>query len=126
MFNNIGGKIKGLTKLICWICIAACVIIGLVVMLSEDEYIVLGLAIMVVGALLSWVGSFLLCGYGELIYRVTRIDKVLNGGGKDGSADDEGSGVASNAKETKLNELKRLRDNGVITDEEYDETIKKL
>lgn len=74
MFDNIGGKIKGLASFICWVGIIACVIIGIVMIVSatsgyrtDSEMVFLGIVTMIVGSLLSWVGSFVLYGFGELV-----------------------------------------------------------
>lgn len=74
MFNNIGGKIKTLTRVVCWIGIAASVIGGVVCMFDDEA--LLGLAVIVGGALASWVGSFVLYGFGELVENVTVIAEL--------------------------------------------------
>lgn len=74
MFTNIGGKIKTLTKVICWIGIAASVIGGVVCM--ADDEVLLGLAVIVGGALASWLGSFFTYGFGELVENVTVIAEL--------------------------------------------------
>lgn len=71
MFSNIGGKIKALAKVICWLGIIAAVIAGIVQLAVGAT--VTGLLTMVFGALGSWVGSFLLYGFGELIDKTTLI-----------------------------------------------------
>ena len=65
MFDDIGGKIQGLAKVICWIGIIICIIIG-IVLISDDEAGI-GFAVIIVGSLLSWVSSFTLYGFGELV-----------------------------------------------------------
>ena len=74
MFDNIGGKIQGLAKVICWIGIIASVIAGIVMIYdatsryyTDTELVWLGIAVAIVGSLLSWVGSFVLYGFGELV-----------------------------------------------------------
>jgi len=84
MFNNIGEKIKGLAKTICWIGIIFGIIIGFVIMsgasaissgLSDfgvDSEIgaggfLAGLIVMGIIGLISWLGSLVLYGFGELI-----------------------------------------------------------
>lgn len=67
MFNNIGSKIKGLASVICFGGIILCIIIGIVVAALDEDLILAGFAIMILGALLSWVSSFVLYGFGELI-----------------------------------------------------------
>ena len=81
MFNNIGVKIKGLAKFICWAGIVICIIAGIIMLVqAKDAYsgvrptlILIGLAIMIIGSLLSWIGSFLLYGFGELVDNSSKI-----------------------------------------------------
>ncbi len=64
MFDNIGGKIKTLAQVICWLGIIASVITGF----SMWRYSFgSGLLMMILGGLSSWVGSFLIYGLGQLI-----------------------------------------------------------
>lgn len=77
MFKNIGKKIKILAKVVCWIGIIASVIMGLIIMF--DAYsLVGGLFAAAVGALSSWIGSFLLYGFGELVDNTSEIAKKLD------------------------------------------------
>ena len=86
MFNNIGAKIKGLAKFICWAGIVICVITGIIMLVqAKDAYsgvrptlILIGLAIMIIGSLLSWIGSFLLYGFGELVDNSSKIRQELS------------------------------------------------
>ena len=87
MFENIGGKIKGLAKIICWLGIIICVITGIVLFSQAgDTYnrsakttlIVTGLLIMVGGSVLSWVSSFVLYGFGELVENSSTIATNMN------------------------------------------------
>lgn len=66
MFNNIGNKIKILAHVICWIGFAVSLIIGL--------YLNSFLSF-VIGCLSSWIGSFCLYGYGELIEKTAETAK---------------------------------------------------
>lgn len=76
VFDNIGGKIKILAQVVCWIGIACSVISGFVIMASDEDMALLGLMIMIVGSLLSWVSSFTLYGFGQLIENTDKL--VLN------------------------------------------------
>ena len=71
MFKNIGGKIKALAKVICWIGIIGSVLAGIGMMVADEDMIVYGLLIMPIGALMSWIGSFMLYGFGELVENST-------------------------------------------------------
>ena len=85
MFSNIGRKIKVTAKVFCWIGIICSVISGIGMIVSSVaasryasfEYILLmigaGVAVIVLGSLLSWVGSFMMVGFGELIEKTTEI-----------------------------------------------------
>ena len=82
MFDNIGGKIKGLATFICWFGIIVSVIAGIAMISSAtqgrytDETLVwTGIAVAVLGSLLSWVGSFVLYGFGELVENSSVIAK---------------------------------------------------
>lgn len=123
MYENIGGKIKTLAKVICWIEIIACVVGGIVLCcIGADsrggEILVLsGVALMILGPLFSWVGSFLLYGYGDLISRVQSIEGKLNG--SDGSN-------GKSEKDSRIAELEGLKRQGLITEEEFENAIGKF
>ncbi len=84
MFENIGSKIKGLAKFLAWVGIIASFIFGirLCSQASNSWYggswmIASGLGLMIGGSLLSWIGSFFLYGYGELIEKTANIEALL-------------------------------------------------
>jgi len=75
MFNNIGGKIKALAKLVCWIGIVCSVIAGMI-MIANAVYVsalVLAIIFVLVGSLISWISSFTLYGFGQLIENTDRL-----------------------------------------------------
>ena len=95
MFNNIGGKIKGLAKFICWAGIVLSILLGVATMLggSQINYssygsysrsssgvgILSGVLIIVFGGVGSWLSSLGLYGLGELIDNTSYIaGKVAN------------------------------------------------
>lgn len=65
MFDNICGKIKTMAQVICVLGIIGSVIGG-IVLISVDMVIV-GIIVLIGGSLLSWLGSFGLYGFGQLI-----------------------------------------------------------
>ena len=71
MFNNIGHKIQVLAKVLCWIGIICWVITGLALMAGSSSMTyrlnVVGILTIIVGVLVSWIGSFLLYGFGQLV-----------------------------------------------------------
>ncbi len=83
MFKNISGKIKTLAQTICWIGIIISVIVGLYIFIttiikSNNAAIIVtgsltGILYLIIGPILSWVGSFLMYGFGELIEKTCKI-----------------------------------------------------
>ena len=71
MFDNIGGKIKTLAKVVCWIGIIGSCLAGFVLLVEgldvSEELILYGILVAGVGSLFSWIGSFFLYGFGQLI-----------------------------------------------------------
>ena len=67
MFDNIGSKIKTVAQVVCWIGIICSVISGIVMMATDEDLAFLGFMIIVIGSLISWVSSFTLYGFGQLI-----------------------------------------------------------
>lgn len=72
MFSNIGSKIMSLAKFLCWIGIILTFSIGVVlIIIGFDIYspvfVVVGIGASVVGPIISWLSSFVLCGFGRLV-----------------------------------------------------------
>ena len=70
MFENIGGKIKTLAKACTWIGIGVSGLASLGLLFTN---FMAGLLVFAVGALCSWIGSFMLYGFGQLIENTDRI-----------------------------------------------------
>lgn len=91
MFTNIGGKIKGWAKVLCYLGIAVSVIMGIAIIVAGDSMgrygyygsgvsiggVLGGLLVAVIGGFASWIGSFLLYGFGELIDSCNAIEHRL-------------------------------------------------
>lgn len=67
MFDNIGGKIKGLAMMFCWIGILSCIFVGIAIILIDENLVPVGLIVALAGSFFSWTGSFLLYGFGQLV-----------------------------------------------------------
>lgn len=67
MFDNISEKIKMLAKVVCWLGIIVCIITGIVLMTIDESLVLAGILTAVLGSLLSWVSSFVLYGFGQLV-----------------------------------------------------------
>ena len=69
MFDNIGGKLKGLAKVLCWTGIAASVIAAFALWSTSSYYnntIGTGLAVLVVGVCASYVASWSIYAFGQI------------------------------------------------------------
>lgn len=75
MYENIGGKIKGLAKATFVVEAIAAVITGIVLMVDDENMIPFGLILLIAGPAIAWASSWLLYGFGELIDRVCEIAK---------------------------------------------------
>lgn len=115
MFDNIGGKIKGLASILTWIGIVASVIIGIIFIADGDGG---GILIMILGSLTSWLSSLLLYGFGELIENTSTIAQNTSKG-KSGTN-------GSTAQSQKAQELKKLYSQGQLTEEEYRDALENL
>ena len=74
MFDNIGAKIKKLAEIITIGGIIVSVVTGMMIG-STISGSGRGIVIALLGSLGSWISSFLLYGFGELIEKVTAIEK---------------------------------------------------
>ena len=99
MFDNIGGKIKTLALVTTCIGILFSIIAGISLMVIDEEIAFVGLIIMVLGSLSSWISSFVLYGLGQLIENTDQL--VYN------------SEISTNGKKAKLTK--------VVKEDEYRE-----
>lgn len=67
MFENIGNKIKTLAKVLCWIGIIVSVVVAIVLFASDDDLVGIGFLVLIGGSLISWIASFVLFGFGQLV-----------------------------------------------------------
>ncbi|MBQ4648006.1 MAG: hypothetical protein IJB76_02460 [Clostridia bacterium] len=80
MYDNIGGKIKGLAKIIFVVEAIVAIITGSVIMDSDNDLFLVGLLVMVMGGIVAWVSTWLLYGFGELIDKTSAIERNTRGG----------------------------------------------
>jgi hypothetical protein len=122
MFDNIGTKIKKLALVTFWVGVVASAFLGLNLLIwsadrSGGSWLI-GLFIVAVGCLISWIGCFALYGYGELIEKTAAIYDNTR---LSGFASTQGSD-----KSTKAAFLGELRNSGVLTEEEYKRKLNEL
>lgn len=65
MFRNIGRKIMTLAQIFCWLGIAAAVISGLIMLTNRYTFGV-GMAVIIIGSLSAWLGSWTLYAFGQI------------------------------------------------------------
>ena len=114
MFSNIGEKIK--------IFAVICCVLGIIASLAGSAFVASqsnswhntsseALIVLVVGCLVSWIGSFYAYGFGQLIVHLKNIDEKLNGT------------YLPNKLDSKNDQMKQWLDEGLISEEEYNKSI---
>ena len=92
MYKNIGSKIRFLAVMLCVCGMIMSIFFGVFILMNashlQSETLkingeIQGIAIVIFGCLLSWISSFFMYGYGELIDRVTSIEQTLTGKNED-------------------------------------------
>ena len=78
MFDNAGGKIKSIVRTMFFIEAVAAVISGIALMGTDDDLILPGLLVMVVGPFAVWVVSLFLYGFGQLVENSDAIAAEYN------------------------------------------------
>ena len=108
MFDNIGRKIKTLAWVICWAGIAASIGGGITLFLISDGRdgltIFLGFLVIIIGVLFSWIGSFFIYAYGQLVDKTETISAQLSA-----LREDMKAGVQVKTTTEKEEELKKTQ-----------------
>lgn len=118
MYENIGGKIKGLAKAVFVIETIITVIAGFILIAMDEDLSLLGFFLLIVGPLISWLLSLLLYGFGELIDKASEIERNTRSGEKK-------SETQARIDSERVNKIEKLRSQGLITEEEYQQIINK-
>ena len=136
MFQNIGPKLKNVAKILCWIgiVISVCIAIYFIVagvQLNDDYYtrgsgnslITTGILYLILGPLFSWLGSISMYGIGEAVENSKYVREKL-----DAASTEQTSSDTNTARKPGLSNaeaLKQLKEEGIITQEEYNSKVKK-
>lgn len=120
MYDNIGRKIKILAKAIFIIEAIAAAITGITLMLSDEDsgIVALGLLILLLVPFLAWVFSWVLYGFGEIIDKVCEIERNTRSGIRT-------SETQAKIDADRIDKIEKLRSQGLITEEEYQQAITK-
>ncbi len=73
MYDNIGGKIKGLAKAMFIVEVIGAVIAGIALVATDAGFILIGLLTLFCGPIIAWVGSWILYAFGELVEDIHAI-----------------------------------------------------
>jgi len=124
MFENIGSKLKMLAKVNCWVGISLSIIAAIVMFASAADsfyggemYIAIGFAVLIIGPLFSWIGSFVIYGFGELIDKTCAIERSV--------VDNSMSETFIQLNSERIAKLNNLRAKNLITEDEYQKIINK-
>ncbi|MBR3824812.1 MAG: hypothetical protein IKJ39_06395 [Lachnospiraceae bacterium] len=122
MFNNIGEKIKTLASVITVIGIIASLILGCWMISANDDLALIGLLVMFLGSLVSWIGSFLLYGFGQLIENSDKLVQMYSS--NDLAPKINTDHLSDNAtpihqSDERLNTLNSWLRQGLISEKEY-------
>ena len=121
MFDNVGSKIKALASFFCWGGIIASIIGGIILIGLDEDLIFAGFAVIVIGSLLSWISSFVLYGFGELVAN----SAIIAGKRADDSVQHPNT-VAPQDKNEKIAALNNLKAKGLISEDEYNKKIAEM
>ena len=77
MYDNIGGKIKGLAKTMFIVEAIGAVITGIVLLATDDVLIFAGLLTLFCGPIIAWVSSWVLYAFGELVEKTSDTNNVI-------------------------------------------------
>jgi len=73
MYDNIGGKIKGIAKAVFIVEAIAAVIAGIALVAIDEDLILFGVLTLILGPAVAWVSSWLLYVFGELIDKFVKL-----------------------------------------------------
>lgn len=76
MFNNIGEKIKKLAIVATVLGMIASLIAAIIIW-AGNMGVLYGIFVLVVGVVFSWISSFVLYGFGEVIVKLNEIEKDI-------------------------------------------------
>ncbi len=108
MYSNIGKKIKALA-VVTFLIIAIPSVIGGVILATEDP---IGILLIIGGPLVAWITSWFTYGFGEIIDKLTDIERNTRG-------DSIKSATQQKIDCDRITQLEKLRAGGLITEEEY-------
>ncbi|MBE6956123.1 MAG: hypothetical protein E7450_01550 [Ruminococcaceae bacterium] len=125
MFRNIGKKIKVLALIIFIIETAAAVITGISMMAVDEFLIPSGFLVLVAGPVVAWISSWFMYGFGEIIDKLTAIEKNTRG---EQSAPIQPQApvqqpIQQQVPSERIQRIENLHAQGLISEDEYQQAI---
>lgn len=83
MYQNVGQKIKNLTKVVVIIMMILSIIAGIVIMAEDEDMIILGLITAAIGCFVAWLSGLTMYAYGDIADNLQSINEQIanvNGG----------------------------------------------
>lgn len=119
MFDNIGSKIKTLAQVVCWLGIIASFLVGIILIVQDEDTALIGFLVLVLGSLFSWIGSFMTYGFGQLIENSDILVAEKNGNKTENTRPIE-------TINDKIDTLNKWKEQGLITEQEYNQKMENL
>ncbi len=115
MFENVGGKIKGLAKVLVWAEAILVILTGLILIEDTDGRSIL----FAIGSVpVVWISNWFLYGFGEIIDKLRDIERNTRCG-------ERKSEMQARVDDERISKIEKLRSQGLITEEEYQRAISK-
>lgn len=118
MYNDIGGKIKGLAKGIFVVESILTMFSGVAFLLIDEDTVLIGILVFILGPVIAWISSWFTYGFGELIDKTSEIARNNYSGERKSEAQ-------SKIEYERIKKIEQLRSNGLISEEEYQQAISK-
>ncbi len=77
MFDNVGRKIKALTKMVAWGGIVLSIILGILICSLGQDLLLPGIIIMIAGSFISWLSALQSYAFGQLVDNTDRLVTLL-------------------------------------------------
>ena len=119
MFNNIGGKIKILAQVVFWLGIIVSFLVGIILINQDENTVLIGFLVLVLGSLFSLIGSFMTYGFGQLIENSDILVAEKN-------ADKSEAARPVETINDKIDTLSKWKQQGLITEQEYNQKMENL
>lgn len=122
MFENVGGKIKIVSKVMVWIEIIFSVIGGLALLFNRYTQVA-GLALLIAGPLVAWLSGLFLYGFGQLI---ENTDRMANQQPAAPAHRGRRSQAVEQRREKTLQTMDQLLAEGLITEQDYQQKLDQM